>query len=135
MDGADPSGVRYGPPLSVGDRDHRDRGKCREDHLMLRQVKPAMERSDKGYGLTGKQGERIVIEMEVQQIKIVSPLANSLECNAFGSRTEPSRRNAFGQHASSWAEDSESPLANKTTSCPSATSSSVSHEMTRSVPP
>src|SRR6266545_1891559 len=79
MDGADPSGVRYGPPLSVGDRDHRDRGKCREDHLMLRQVKPAMERSDKGYGLTGKQGERIVIEMEVQQIKIVSPLANSLE--------------------------------------------------------
>src|SRR6266567_261587 len=38
-----------------------------------------MERSDKGYGLTGKQGERIVIEMEVQQIKIVSPLANSLE--------------------------------------------------------
>ena len=29
----------------------------------------------------------------------------------------------------------ESPLANKTTSCPSATSSSVSHEMTRSVPP
>jgi hypothetical protein len=29
----------------------------------------------------------------------------------------------------------ESPLANKTTSCPRATSSSVSHEMTRSVPP
>jgi hypothetical protein len=56
-------------------------------------------------------------------------------CNAFGSRTEPSRRNAFGQHASSWAEDCESPLANKTTSCPSATSSSVSQEMTRSVPP
>jgi hypothetical protein len=38
-----------------------------------------MERGDKWCGLTGKQGERIVIEMEVQQIKIVSPLANSLE--------------------------------------------------------
>src|SRR6266516_3205504 len=105
MDRADPSGVRRGPPLSVGDRDHRDRGKCRKDHLMLRQVKSAMQRGDKWCGLTGKQGERIVIEMEVQQVKIVSPLANSLEhgmCNAFGSRTEPSRRNAFGQHASSW---------------------------------
>src|SRR5215813_12946597 len=56
-------------------------------------------------------------------------------CNAFGSRTEPSRRNAFGQHASRFAEVCESPLANKTTSCPSATSSSANHEITRSVPP
>jgi hypothetical protein len=56
-------------------------------------------------------------------------------CNAFGSRTEPSRRNAFGQHASRLAEVCESPLANKTTACPRATSSSASHEMTRSVPP
>src|SRR5262249_19282315 len=55
-------------------------------------------------------------------------------CNAFGSRTEPSRRNAFGQHASRLAEVCESPLANKTTSCPSATSSSANHEITRSVP-
>ena len=46
---------------------------------MLRQVKSAMERGHKWCGLTGKQGERIVIEMEVQQIKIVSALANSLE--------------------------------------------------------
>ena len=40
---------------------------------------PRKERGDKWCGLTGKQGERIVIEMEVQQVKIVSPLANSLE--------------------------------------------------------
>jgi hypothetical protein len=46
---------------------------------MLRQVKSAMERGHKWCGLTGKQGERMVIEMEVQQIEIVSPLANSLE--------------------------------------------------------
>src|SRR5262249_2130427 len=56
-------------------------------------------------------------------------------CNAFGSRTAPSRRKAFGQHASRLAEVCESPLANKTTSCPSATSSSPNHEMTRSVLP
>src|SRR5215471_14822185 len=51
-------------------------------------------------------------------------------CNAFGSRTEQSRRNAFGQHASRLAEVCESPLANKTTSCPSVTSSSINHEIT-----
>ena len=46
---------------------------------MLRQVKSAMERGHKWCGLTGKQGERIVIEMKVQQIEIMSPVANSLE--------------------------------------------------------
>jgi hypothetical protein len=51
MDRADPSGLGHGPPLSVGDRDHRDRRKCREDRLMLRQVKSAMERGDKWCGL------------------------------------------------------------------------------------
>src|SRR5215468_7979728 len=38
-----------------------------------------MERGDEWCRLTGKQGKRIVIEMKVQQIEIVSPLANSLE--------------------------------------------------------
>src|SRR5262245_52916691 len=56
-------------------------------------------------------------------------------CNAFGSRTAPSRHKAFGQHASRFAEVCESPLANKTTSCPRATNSSANHEITRSVPP
>src|SRR5258707_15862501 len=54
-------------------------GKGREDHLALRQVEPAMERGDEWYRLTGKQRERIIIEMKVQQIKIMSPLANSLD--------------------------------------------------------
>src|SRR6266702_8282013 len=79
MDRADPSGASNGPPLGVRNRDHWDRRKGREDSLMLWQVKSAMERGHKWYGMTGKQGERIVIEMEVQQIEIVSPLANSLE--------------------------------------------------------
>jgi len=38
-----------------------------------------MEGGDKWRRLTGKQGERIVIEMKVQHIEIMSPLANSLE--------------------------------------------------------
>src|SRR5262249_18519063 len=39
----------------------------------------AVERGDEWCRLTGKQGKRIVIEMKVQQIEIMSPLANSLE--------------------------------------------------------
>ena len=55
--------------------------------------------------------------------------------SAFGSRTVPSSRSARGHIGSSFALVTESPLANKVTSWPRATSSSVSHEMTRSVPP
>src|ERR1700676_5169375 len=56
-------------------------------------------------------------------------------CNALGSRTDPSRRRAFGHVASSFAEVWESPLANRVTSFPSATNSSVNQCITRSVPP
>ena len=38
-----------------------------------------VERSDEWCGLAGKQGKWIVIEVKVQQIEIVSPLANLLE--------------------------------------------------------
>lgn len=61
--------------------------------------------------------------------------SNIVMCNPIGSRIESSRRNARGQMALSSADVRESPLANSMTSCPSATSSSVSQEMTRSVPP
>src|ERR1700720_3383803 len=56
-------------------------------------------------------------------------------CSALGSRTEPSSRRERGQLASSRALVTESPLANSVTSWPSAISSSVSHDTTRSVPP
>ena len=38
-----------------------------------------VERSDEWCGLAGKQGKWIVIEVKVQQIEIVNPLANLLE--------------------------------------------------------
>src|SRR5262245_19964850 len=79
VNGADPAGASNGPPLGVRNGDHWDRGKGREDHLVLRQVESAMERGDEWYRLTGKQGKWIVIKMKVQQIEIMSPLANSLE--------------------------------------------------------
>src|SRR5262249_25285169 len=79
VNGADPPGAGNGPPLGVRNRDHWDRRKGREHHLVLRQVESAMERGDEWCRLTRKQGKRIVIEMKVQQIEIMSPLANSLE--------------------------------------------------------
>jgi hypothetical protein len=45
------------------------------------------------------------------------------------------KRKAFGQQATSRAFVFESPLANRVTSCPSSTNSSVRYETTRSVPP
>src|SRR3954454_23722892 len=56
-------------------------------------------------------------------------------CSAFGSRIASSRRSALGQTDTNLADVRESPLANKVTSWPSVSSSSVSQWMTRSVPP
>src|SRR5215831_10702420 len=39
----------------------------------------AMQRTDERCRLAGKQGKRIVIEVKVQQVEIVSPLADLLE--------------------------------------------------------
>ena len=58
-----------------------------------------------------------------------------LMCSALGSRTASSWRSARGHIGRSVADVVESPLANSVTSWPSATSSSVSQWMTRSVPP
>src|SRR5262245_62346964 len=79
VNGANPSCAGNGAALRVRNRDHRYRGKSREEHLMLRQVEPAMQRGDEWCRLAGKQGKRIIIEMKVQQIELVSPLANALE--------------------------------------------------------
>src|ERR1700748_3751159 len=46
-----------------------------------------------------------------------------------------SSRNACGEQGSSTASVIESPEAKRVTSCPSSTSSSVSQDTTRSVPP
>src|SRR4051812_48978788 len=48
---------------------------------MLRQIKPAMQRSQKGRRLTVEQGERIVVEVEMQEVEflIVASLSNVFE--------------------------------------------------------
>src|SRR5262249_4663793 len=61
VNGAHPPSAGNGTPLGVRNRDHRDRGKGREDDLVLRQVESPVERSDEWCGLAGKQGKWIVI--------------------------------------------------------------------------
>src|SRR6516165_3994190 len=127
--------VRIQPAPGVRNRDHWDRRKGLEDHLVLRQVESAMERGDEWCRLTGKQGKRIVIEMKVQQIEIMSPLANSLEHGDMQRIRVVDRAvktQCLRPTCLQVGEVCESPLANKTTSCPSATSSSANHEITRS---
>src|SRR5215813_8790639 len=51
------------------------------------------------------------------------------------SRTLASSRSAIGAHGTSSALETESPLANSVTSCPSLTSSSAKYDTIRSVPP
>ena len=74
-------------------------------------------------------------EVELLVIALCRTRSSITMCSALGSRTDPSRRSAFGHVASSFAEVRESPLANSVTSFPNATSSSVNQCTTRSVPP
>src|SRR5262249_60642210 len=79
VNGADPPGAGNGPPLGVRNRDHRDRRKGREDHLVLRQVKSPVERSDEWCGLAGTQGKWIVIEGKGQKNEKVRPVEKFIE--------------------------------------------------------
>ncbi len=77
--------------------------------------------------------------MEVQDVellRLVGARAPASSCAARWGRA-PSRRDAAraATSARAWPTSRESPLANSVTSWPSATSSSVSQETTRSVPP
>ena len=70
VDGLLPVGLRHRTPLRVRDRNHRDRRKCREHRLMLRQIEPAVQGGQKRGRLPGEQRERIVVEMKVQEVEL-----------------------------------------------------------------
>ena len=79
-----------------------------------------------------------VVGVEVEDVEATGLLAHLFDLqDRVGQRIRwvGSSRNAACEHGSRWAQVTESPLANKVTSCPIATSSSVSHATTRSVPP
>ncbi len=138
MDCPHPSGLGDRPALGIGNRDHWRRREGGEDRLLLRQVEPPVQCRHERGRLPQKAGKR----------------AGSRDGNG-GCRT-PRRADAPAPasacagppgrgpwRGASWSARSvpagppllESPLANRVTSCPWRTNSSVSHDTTRSVPP
>src|SRR5581483_1024867 len=115
MDGAHPVCLRHWTPLRIRDRDHRDRGESRKHRLMFGQIEPAVQCRNERRRLTKKQREWIIVEMEMEEVEllIVALLPDSFQHD----------------HVKRIR------IANSVTSCPSATSSSVSQCTTRSVPP
>ena len=105
---------------------------------MLRQVEPAVQGSEKRRRLAREQREWVIVEVKVQDVELLRPSANALQ-HGHVQRVGVAHRAVEAQrlrpHRFRVAAVCESPLANSVTSWPSATSSSVSQEMTRSVPP
>jgi hypothetical protein len=62
--------MRHRLALRIGDRDHRDGREGREHRLMLRQVEASMQGRHERRGLPAKQRERVVVEMEMQEVEV-----------------------------------------------------------------
>ena len=71
MDGSQPVGLRNRPPLRIGDRDDGNFGESVEHRLMLGQIEAAMQRRQERRRLPVEQRERIVIEMEMQEVELL----------------------------------------------------------------
>src|SRR3984957_13851488 len=71
MNSADPMRVRRRAPLRVGYRHHRNGWKGGEERLMLWQIKTTMQRREEGRRLARHHGERVIVEMEMQQIEFL----------------------------------------------------------------
>ena len=71
MNRPDPVRLWHRAPLSVRNRDHGNRSERVENGLVFGQVKPTVERGDERRGLSVEQGERIVIEMKVEEVELL----------------------------------------------------------------
>jgi hypothetical protein len=70
MDGAQPIGLRHRPALRIGNRDHGHLREGVEHRLVLRQVESAVQRGQERRRLPVEQRERIIVEMEVQEVEL-----------------------------------------------------------------
>ena len=129
MDRLDPARLRQRTPLRIRDRNHRQRGERVEHRLMLRQIEPAVQRRDERCRLAGEQRERIIIEMEVQEVELARPAAAPVPASPCAARSDRGSSRPDAARAArtlrACADVRELPLANSVTSWPSATSSSV----------
>ena len=79
MDRAHPVCLRQRPPLRIGDRHHRHRRERVEHRLVLRQIEPAVQRRHERRRLPGEQRERIIVEVEVQEVEIGGAPVDALQ--------------------------------------------------------
>ena len=70
-----------GRRCAFGDRNHGNVGEGREHRLVLGQIEPAVQRGQERGRLPGEQRERIVVEMEVQEVEflVVTFLPDALQ--------------------------------------------------------
>ena len=138
VDRLDPAGLRHRPPLGIRNRYHRHRRKRCEHRLVLGQIEAAVQSRDEGRRLAREQRKRIVVQMEMHDVEVVGLAPNLLQHRHVQSHRVPNRtvetqsarpdcfelRGGVGISAGEQRDVVSE-----------ATSSSVSHEITRSVPP
>jgi len=101
-------------------------------------IEPSVQRGDKWAAEPAKQRNMDPIQVAMNDVEFFGAPRNALskavsaEVGSIGGRLN---RNGFGEIGTSSALVFEPPLANNVTLSPKPTSSSVSQETTRSVPP
>src|SRR5205807_10080023 len=71
VEGTQPIGLRHRTPLRVRDRYHGNGREGGEDRLVFGQIEPAVQGGQKRSRLPREQRERVIVEMEVQEIEFL----------------------------------------------------------------
>ena len=71
--------VRYGAALGVRDRDERHVVEPRIERVQIREVLAAVQRGDGAARHVPKQGEVELIDVEMENVKLVGSLADAIE--------------------------------------------------------
>src|SRR6476660_2221984 len=78
-DGAHKMNVRYGATLGVGDRDQRHVVEPRIKRVQIREVLAPVQRGHSAARDVPKQGEMELIDVKMQDVKLVGSLADAIE--------------------------------------------------------
>ena len=138
INGLDEIKLRQRATLIVRDRDKWCIGEAGDKGMHMRQIEPAVQRGDKRPAKPPQQRNVDPIQVAMNDVEFVSAAGHTFEQS--GERRHWINRRAaqpqrLGEIGTSSAFVFEPPLANSVTLSPKPTSSSVSQETTRSVPP
>ena len=128
---------RHRSPLAVGDRDQRHLVEGSEHRHEVGQVEPAMQGRQALMRQILEEDMLQQVDMEMDDVELIGPGPDLIQHDEMAGDVvaDAGKASPFGTQGTSFADVVESPLANKVTSWPCRTSSSVSQETTRSVPP